>query len=156
MVSFFKGVAAGRFGSTGGIPQRGSDGYILHEAGLTGPIGTSYAKSGKQNCANSVKLPFCGLFQSPAPQPILVKPLIHLPKTGAYPGDRLMLLCVVWSPMSFASLGLSDPIVRAVTERGYTIPTPIQSQAIPAVLAGGDLLAGAQTGTCLLYTSRCV
>ncbi len=49
--------------------------------------------------------------------------------------------------MSFASLGLSEAIVRAVTERGYTTPTPIQAQAIPAVLSGGDLLAGAQTGT---------
>ncbi len=49
--------------------------------------------------------------------------------------------------MSFASLGLSEEIVLAVTEHGYTIPTPIQLQAIPAVLAGGDLLAGAQTGT---------
>ena len=49
--------------------------------------------------------------------------------------------------MSFSQLGLSDAIVRAVTEHGYTVPTPIQSQAIPAVLAGGDLLAGAQTGT---------
>ncbi|MET0855925.1 MAG: DEAD/DEAH box helicase, partial [Telluria sp.] len=49
--------------------------------------------------------------------------------------------------MSFSQLGLSDAIVRAVTEHGYTVPTPIQTQAIPAVLAGGDLLAGAQTGT---------
>ena len=49
--------------------------------------------------------------------------------------------------MSFASLGLADEIVRAITDHGYTIPTPIQAQAIPAVLAGGDLLAGAQTGT---------
>ncbi|SEN99515.1 ATP-dependent RNA helicase RhlE [Duganella sp. CF517] len=49
--------------------------------------------------------------------------------------------------MSFSSLGLSDAIVRAVTEAGYTTPTPIQLQAIPAVLNGGDLLAGAQTGT---------
>ena len=49
--------------------------------------------------------------------------------------------------MSFAELGLSDAIVRAVTEHGYTTPTPIQAQAIPAVLKGGDLLAGAQTGT---------
>ncbi len=49
--------------------------------------------------------------------------------------------------MSFASLGLSDALVRAVTEQGYTTPTPIQLQAIPAVLQGGDLLAGAQTGT---------
>ncbi len=49
--------------------------------------------------------------------------------------------------MSFSTFGLSDEIIRAVTECGYTEPTPIQSQAIPAVLAGGDLLAGAQTGT---------
>ncbi|MEA5617819.1 DEAD/DEAH box helicase [Cronbergia sp. UHCC 0137] len=49
--------------------------------------------------------------------------------------------------MSFSNLGLSNEIVRAVTERGYTKPTPIQIQAIPAVLSGGDLLAGAQTGT---------
>ena len=52
-----------------------------------------------------------------------------------------------WSFMSFSTFGLSDEIVRAVTECGYIEPTPIQSQAIPAVLAGGDLLAGAQTGT---------
>jgi ATP-dependent RNA helicase DbpA len=49
--------------------------------------------------------------------------------------------------MSFKSLGLSEEIVRAVTERGYTEPTPIQAQAIPVVLQGGDLLGGAQTGT---------
>jgi ATP-dependent RNA helicase RhlE len=49
--------------------------------------------------------------------------------------------------MSFSILGLSDQIVRAVTARGYTKPTPIQSQAIPVVLSGRDLLAGAQTGT---------
>jgi len=49
--------------------------------------------------------------------------------------------------MSFSTLGLADALVRAVTEQGYTQPTPIQKQAIPAVLAGGDLLAGAQTGT---------
>ena len=49
--------------------------------------------------------------------------------------------------MSFASLGLSEALLRAVTDAGYTKPTPIQLQAIPAVLTGGDLLAGAQTGT---------
>jgi ATP-dependent RNA helicase RhlE len=49
--------------------------------------------------------------------------------------------------MSFASLGLSDALLRAVADAGYTEPTPIQLQAIPAVLGGGDLLAGAQTGT---------
>jgi ATP-dependent RNA helicase RhlE len=49
--------------------------------------------------------------------------------------------------MSFAALGLSEPLVRACADTGYTTPTPIQTEAIPAVLAGGDLLAGAQTGT---------
>jgi len=49
--------------------------------------------------------------------------------------------------MSFSTLGLSEALLRAVADQGYTIPTPIQAQAIPAVLAGGDLLAGAQTGT---------
>ncbi|NYE61026.1 ATP-dependent RNA helicase RhlE [Duganella sp. 1224] len=49
--------------------------------------------------------------------------------------------------MSFSSLGLSDALMRAVADTGYTTPTPIQQQAIPAVLNGGDLLAGAQTGT---------
>ncbi len=48
---------------------------------------------------------------------------------------------------SFESLGLSEPIWRAAAERGYTTPTPIQAQAIPVVLSGVDLLAGAQTGT---------
>src|SRR2546422_10663967 len=49
--------------------------------------------------------------------------------------------------MSFSTLGLSEALLRAVADQGYTVPTPIQKQAIPAVLAGGDLLAGAQTGT---------
>lgn len=49
--------------------------------------------------------------------------------------------------MTFAALGLSDELVRAVTELGYVTPTPIQEQAIPVVLSGRDLLAGAQTGT---------
>ncbi len=47
----------------------------------------------------------------------------------------------------FAKLGLSEPIVRAVTEKGYRTPTPIQEQAIPYVLMGRDLLGCAQTGT---------
>jgi superfamily II DNA/RNA helicase len=47
----------------------------------------------------------------------------------------------------FAALGLSEPILRAVTEMGYSIPTPIQEQAIPFVLMGRDVLGCAQTGT---------
>ncbi|MEO7339157.1 MAG: DEAD/DEAH box helicase [Caldimonas sp.] len=49
--------------------------------------------------------------------------------------------------MSFDSLGLAEPLLRAVAEYGYTTPTPIQLQAIPAVLSGGDVMGGAQTGT---------
>jgi ATP-dependent RNA helicase RhlE len=49
--------------------------------------------------------------------------------------------------MHFTDLGLAEPLLRAVRDQGYDIPTPIQAQAIPAVLKGGDLLAGAQTGT---------
>ena len=49
--------------------------------------------------------------------------------------------------MSFATLGLSDVLVRAVAATGYTSPTPVQAQAIPAVLEGRDLMVAAQTGT---------
>jgi ATP-dependent RNA helicase RhlE len=49
--------------------------------------------------------------------------------------------------MKFTDLGLAEPLLRAVHAQGYDTPTPIQAQAIPAVLKGGDLLAGAQTGT---------
>ena len=49
--------------------------------------------------------------------------------------------------MTFADLGLSDSLVRAVTDAGYDIPTPIQKGAIPAVLMGKDLVGIAQTGT---------
>ncbi|MDC9725505.1 MAG: DEAD/DEAH box helicase [Gammaproteobacteria bacterium] len=49
--------------------------------------------------------------------------------------------------MSFSSLGLSDPLLRAVEQKGYTEPSPIQLEAIPAVLTGNDVMAAAQTGT---------
>ena len=49
--------------------------------------------------------------------------------------------------MNFEELNLAPAILKAVLEQGYETPTPIQAQAIPAVLAGQDLLAGAQTGT---------
>ena len=49
--------------------------------------------------------------------------------------------------MSFTNLGLKPELSRAVAEKGYVTPTPIQREAIPAVLAGRDVLAGAQTGT---------
>lgn len=49
--------------------------------------------------------------------------------------------------MTFATLGLIEPLLRAVTALGYQTPTPVQAQAIPPVLAGRDLMAAAQTGT---------
>ena len=49
--------------------------------------------------------------------------------------------------MSFDSLGLRAELLRAIADEGYSTPTPIQLQAIPAVLNGGDILAAAQTGT---------
>jgi ATP-dependent RNA helicase RhlE len=49
--------------------------------------------------------------------------------------------------MLFTELGLSADILRAVSEQGYSEPTPIQAKAIPVVLEGRDVLAGAQTGT---------
>jgi len=49
--------------------------------------------------------------------------------------------------MSFSTLGLSDPLLRAVSDKGYTTPSPIQAEAIPAVLKGHDVMAAAQTGT---------
>ncbi|HYN53315.1 MAG TPA: DEAD/DEAH box helicase, partial [Methylotenera sp.] len=49
--------------------------------------------------------------------------------------------------LGFNDLGLAPELLKALTESGYTTPTPIQVQAIPVALAGGDLMAGAQTGT---------
>ena len=49
--------------------------------------------------------------------------------------------------MSFSNLGLSTPLIDAVTKEGYHTPTPIQQQAIPIIIEGKDVLAAAQTGT---------
>jgi ATP-dependent RNA helicase RhlE len=49
--------------------------------------------------------------------------------------------------MPFTSLGLMPELTRALADRGYAEPTPVQSRVIPEILAGRDLLAGAQTGT---------
>jgi ATP-dependent RNA helicase RhlE len=49
--------------------------------------------------------------------------------------------------MSFSKLGLSKPLLRAIEDQGYTKPTPVQAKAIPIILEGSDVLAGAQTGT---------
>jgi ATP-dependent RNA helicase RhlE len=49
--------------------------------------------------------------------------------------------------MTFNKLGLSETLLKTIAEQGYTTPTPVQEQAIPLILAGKDVLAGAQTGT---------
>jgi len=51
------------------------------------------------------------------------------------------------STVDFASLGLAEPLMRAIADAGFTTPTPIQAQAIPAAMAGRDVLGIAQTGT---------
>ncbi len=49
--------------------------------------------------------------------------------------------------MSFQSLGLSEALLKAISKKGYTTPSPIQQKAIPPILEGKDMLASAQTGT---------
>ena len=49
--------------------------------------------------------------------------------------------------MPFSNLGLSEALLKAIADSGYTTPTPIQAKALPAILTGRDLLAAAQTGT---------
>ncbi len=56
---------------------------------------------------------------------------------------------------TFDSFGLDARILRALSEQGYTTPTPIQAQAIPVVLMGKDMMGAAQTGTGKTAASRC-
>jgi ATP-dependent RNA helicase RhlE len=62
---------------------------------------------------------------------------------GAFP--RFLRTFV--TDVTFQSLGVAEPILRALSAENYTIPTPIQARAIPALLSGRDLLGIAQTGT---------
>jgi len=64
-----------------------------------------------------------------------------LPKTKAAPTERR------YRTMNFADLGLSEPVLQAIADAGYTTPTPIQEKAIPYVQMGRDVLGCAQTGT---------
>src|SRR3954464_9484395 len=69
-------------------------------------------------------------------------PVRHRADPSAGHGAQLCFL-----RMNFEELKLAPAIVKAVREQGYETPTPIQAQAIPAVLEGHDILGGAQTGT---------
>ncbi len=66
---------------------------------------------------------------------------------GPVPAKRRLRGQKLKKHMSFDTLGLSAELLRAIDEQGYTQPTPIQSQAIPVILDGRDVMAGAQTGT---------
>jgi ATP-dependent RNA helicase RhlE len=82
-----------------------------------------------------------------------VPALCHLPARAWLQGiarvrPRLARgVCYPEFPMSFETLGLAPGLLRALADNQYTTPTPIQAQAIPLVLAGHDVLGGAQTGT---------
>ncbi|HNY46155.1 MAG TPA: DEAD/DEAH box helicase [Casimicrobium sp.] len=88
----------------------------------------------------------------PAPAPLAARPAVA-PSMNAAPQAAPTATTQPSAPTpattdnGFAELGLRDELVRAVLAHGYSTPTPIQKQAIPAVLEGGDLLGGAQTGT---------
>lgn len=66
---------------------------------------------------------------------------------GSIIGESLLQANIGAFSMSFDSLGLSAELLRAVSEQGYTEPTPIQLEAIPLILEGHDIMGGAQTGT---------
>ncbi len=71
-------------------------------------------------------------------------PLLAAPHADAAPADAVLAEPTL---LTFAELGLAEPILRAVTDAGYERPTPIQAQAIPLVLRGRDIMGLAQTGT---------
>src|SRR4051794_8130517 len=71
-----------------------------------------------------------------------------VPSSRALGGAAIVRLqALARTPMTFADLGLSEELLRAITEAGYTEPTPIQAGAIPPVLMNRDLIGIAQTGT---------
>ena len=92
----------------------------------TAPLGTSHPK---------LVRPYCYAGLADARRPIAA--------TGQRAPERLIPL----TQSTFASLGLSEAILRALVTQNFTIPTPIQTGAIPALLEGRDLLGVAQTGT---------
>jgi ATP-dependent RNA helicase RhlE len=86
---------------------------------------------------------FCGLVPRLAAPKRRPKPFVcsHARRASRAPAQGVFL------SQTFESLGLIAELVRAVSEEGYVQPTPVQSESIPYILAGRDVLAGAQTGT---------
>src|SRR3546814_17004947 len=73
--------------------------------------------------------------------------MIRLPSSSTRTYTLFPYSTLFRSSMSFSTLGLPEPLVRALEAKGYDTPTPIQQQAIPTLLEGRDLLGIAQTGT---------
>src|SRR5207344_184705 len=71
----------------------------------------------------------------------------HLPPQLDPKRSRFCRLVEESIAMPFAALGLMPELTRALADRGYVEPTPVQSRVIPEILDGRDILAGAQTGT---------
>src|SRR5262245_44426132 len=85
--------------------------------------------------------------QRGAPSRRSVTPILQIRCLDRKPPTGMAAPGVSMSVTSFNELGLLPELLRAVTDAGYTTPTPIQSQAIPVVLTGRDVMGGAQTGT---------
>ena len=114
-----RGGRGGGFGGGGG--GRGGQGGGTADVFIGEPVGAP------------VPLPF---HPTPAPAPLPPKQT-----AGALPFDHAAF------PLKFTDLGLIQPLMRAVAQQSYDVPTPIQQKAIPFILSGRDLLGCAQTGT---------
>lgn len=105
-------------------------------------------------CTLSLVTRCCVLIKVPAPPPVgrtriarprTVKSITPNPPTSDL--EPSITAPVAGLAVDFAALGLSEPILKAVAAKGYRHPSPIQSQCIPAVIEGYDIMAAAQTGT---------
>jgi superfamily II DNA/RNA helicase len=96
------------------------------------------AARAKDSAPVAVEIVPSAALESTAPEAVAPEPADATTDAPAAAGEE---------KITFADLGLSEPILRAVTEMGYIHPTPIQAQAIPAVLMARDVLGVAQTGT---------
>jgi ATP-dependent RNA helicase RhlE len=100
---------------------------------------------GERPFASIPSLPSPSLNRRPGPSPSQ-PPIPSSTSVRGQAGDAQRPSAASLLP-DFAPLGLSEPLLRAVAARGYSVPSPIQKQCIPAVLEGRDVLAAAQTGT---------
>ncbi len=105
------------------------------------PIVVADAAAAPETLATFAKPPATPLVETAATAEILAS------REWVAPSSVVKIDGAASAEITFAQLNLAEPILRAVTESGYTKPTPIQAQAIPIVLSGLDVMGGAQTGT---------